>query len=81
MTHSDVKPGLKFFFHGGWNHDGVRCPGCNFPCGFNDAATVVERYQIWDLKNQRFVTHPDLWTVQLENGAWTAGYSEQFVLQ
>jgi hypothetical protein len=65
--------GQTIRFHGGWNHEGVRCEICKFSC------VVIERYQIWDQASQRFVLHSnDLWVARLETGSYVVGYPEQF---
>ena len=74
-----MTPGQKIRYHGGWNHEGIRCEICNFPCGYIDPGVIVERYQIWDLRSQKFVLHPEeFWLARLETGSYVVGYPEQF---
>lgn len=76
----EITPGQKILFHGGW--DGTRlkrCSICNFDCAYIDPGVIIERYQLWDVKTQKFYPHPnDLWLARLETGSYVVGYPEQF---
>lgn len=72
--------GAKIKYHGGWDGTKDRCPVCNFQCAYIWAGVIIERYKIWDPRSETYLTHPDLWTAQLETGSYTSGYIEQFEL-
>ena len=82
MDREQMVPGTKIRFHGGY--DGKRedrCPICKFVCSYIWSGVIVERYQVWDARSEQFLPHPHLWTAQLETGAYTSGYLEQFELE
>ena len=75
----ELKPGLKIRFHGGWDGKKEKCPACKFQCGYTYSGEIIEKYQVWDLRSQKFVFPPDdLWTAKIETGSYVVGYPEQF---
>lgn len=81
MTREQMVPGTKIRYHGGYDGSRTdRCEACKFTCSYILAGVIVERYHVWDTRSEQFLPHPHLWTAQLETGAYTSGYLEQFEL-
>jgi hypothetical protein len=75
----ELKSGMKIRFHGGWDGKKERCTVCKWQCSYIYSGEIIERYQVWDVKSQKFVlSADDLWTARIETGSYAVGYPEQF---
>ena len=78
MNVTDLAPGVKIRFHGGYQQSLEVCPICKYTCGYINDGVLVEPYSTWNPELRKLVPLLDMWTSLLDTGAFAVGSPEQY---